>query len=589
MILPSPPILQTTSKALNNWLRSHVNQASILLLLAIGAGMFNGLLLVIEAWLIALTINDIVIYGLGLHQVWYWLLSLLAVFVGRAFFIGLKDTMAFEVSARIRFKLRRQLYTHIQALGPAWSSQQRSGDIATSLLDGVEALDKYYSAYLPQIALAVFIPLAILVFVLPTDWVSGLIMIITAPLIPFFMLLIGKGAEQLNQRQWKKLARMSAHFFDVIEGLTTLKLFNASRFEARVIAEVSDEYRRNTMSVLRVAFLSSLVLEFLTSLSIAMVAVFIGFRLLYGEMHYQSGLFVLLLAPEFYLPLRTMGTQYHARMEAIAGAENIVKILDKPLPAVQDGSHKIAGNIPLDIHFENVGFGYEPGHPVLANINLNLRQGQRIALIGPSGAGKTTLSQLLLGFIHPQQGRITINGVDLCKFDKDIWLSEIAWLPQRPTLFHGTLLDNIRLGCPGINLDAVCEAARMANADNFINRLPLGYDTLVGDQGQGLSGGEIQRIALARAFLKNARLVILDEATASLDPESEALITDAVERLALNRTMLVVTHRLATIRHSDHIVLLEDGHIIDQGSHAQLLDTSGIYAKMTALYSGGSV
>jgi len=274
-------------------------------------------------------------------------------------------------------------------------------------------------------------------------------------------------------------------------------------------------------------------------------------------------------------------------MEAIAAAEQLVKILNKSIIKNQSASRKIPTDAPLGIHFDNVSFAYEPGHQILENINFNLKQGERIVLIGPSGSGKSTLSHLLFGFMRPHEGRITINNIDLCELNKDDWLDKIAWLPQRPTLFHGTLLDNIRLGRPEIKLNAVRQAARLANADSFIKRLPQGYDTLIGDRGQGLSGGEIQRIALARAFLKNARLVVLDEASASLDPETEALINDSIERLALNRSILAITHRLSTIQRADHIIVLDGGRIVEQGNHCQLVAAGGMYTKMATQYPGG--
>lgn len=582
----SAPVPRALGKTLDAWLRLQAGRVRWPLTAATAVGAVDGLLIIGQAWLLALTINAVIFDAQGLNAVWPWLWGLLAIFSARALVAVLTELTAFAAASRIKLAVRAQLHAHVQALGPAWARAQRSGDVVHGLVDGVEALEKYYATYLPQRALAVFVPIVILLLVFPTDWVSGLIMLITAPLIPLFMIIIGKGAEQLNQRQWRRLARMSAHFFDAIEGLITLKLFNASRREAAVVARMSDDYRQSTMAVLRVAFLSSLVLEFLATLSIAMIAVYIGFRLYYGHLDFLPGLFVLLLAPEFYKPLRDMGTQYHARMEAIGASEQIVDVLNTPLPPPREACAGLGDGPVTQVAFEYVGFSYEVDQPVVEKISFTLARGQRIALVGPSGAGKTTLSQLLLGFIEPQSGRIRVNGVDLRSVDPQTWLQKVAWLPQRPTLFHGSVLENIRLGLPDADLAAVQRAAALANADGFIERLPQGYDTPLGERGQGLSGGQIQRIALARAFLKDADVVVLDEASASLDPETEALITESIERLARDRLLLVIAHRLHTVRRADHILVLDQGRIVEQGSHAVLLQQAGRYASMLGLYSG---
>ncbi len=580
--MANAPRSRAEAKSLEAWLRGFTARVRIPLTATIVTGAIGGVLLVLQAWLLARIIDGVIIEHQTLHQVWPLLIDLLATFIARAIITSLTDIIGFEAAARVKRDIRRQAYAHLTALGPAWSRRERSGDLATTLIDGIEALDQYYASYLPQMALAVFIPLAILVFVFPAYWVAGIIMVITAPLIPLFMIIVGKGAERLNQRQWRKLARMSAYFFDAIEGLTTLKLFGASRAEAQMIADVSDDYRITTMAVLRVAFLSSLVLEFFATISIAMVAVYIGFALYYRDLHFLPGFFVLLLAPEFYRPLRNMGSSYHARMEAIGAAEQIVRLLATEPPTPPEPKTTPAPEPALTIRFEQVDFAYQPDEPILTGIDFTLAPGERLALVGPSGAGKTTISQLLLGFLHPSSGAIRIGGTDLRDLPPAAWLARIAWLPQRPTLFHGSVIDNIRLGLTA-DAAAVRAAAAQAGADHFITNLPQGYDTIVGERGQGLSGGEIQRIALARAFLKNAELIVLDEPDASLDPATAALITASVERLARDRTMLIIAHRLESVRHADRILVIDHGRIIESGDHASLLARHGLYATMSAL------
>ena len=583
MTAPSAPIPRAAGKALEAWLRGFKSDVRTLLGVTVGVGVAGGLLLIAQAWLLARVIDAVIVKGQGLSAVWPWLWALLAIFALRAVTTVLTDVVAFEAGARVVLAVRERVHAHILALGPSWTRAQRTGDVVNTLVDGVEALHKYFAAYLPQMTLAAFVPLAILAFVVPVDWVSAIIMVLSAPLIPVFMILIGKGTEALNQSQWRKLARMSAHVFDAIEGLTTLKLFNASRAEVEVVAAISDDYRRSTMAVLRVAFLSSLALEFFATVSIAMVAVFIGFRLYYGEMTFLRGFFVLLLAPEFYRPLRAMGTQYHARMEAIGASEAIVALLKTPpreAPVVVTPMPE--GKVQV-VRFVGVGFAYGDEVPVLRDISFTLERGEQIALVGRSGAGKTTLGQLLLGFIAPGEGCVRVDGANLHTLSREAWMRRVAWLPQRPTLFHGSLLDNIRLARPNAPMEAVHRAVERAGADELIAGLPHGYDTMLGDRGQGLSGGEIQRVALARVFLKEADVVVLDEASAGLDAGTAALITRSVEHLSRSAAVLVVAHRLETVRRADRILVLERGRIVEQGDHETLLARGALYAQLTAV------
>lgn len=573
---PAPAI----TAALKHW-QTH---SGFWLKAAVAIGLTAGLLLIAQAWLLASTVNAVVFQQATLPAVMPWLWAMLAIFLLRAGLAWASEQAAFHAAVQVKLAIRAQLYQKVQQLGPAWLTGERSGDLINTLSDGVEALEAYYARYLPAMALVVLVPLAILVFVLANDWLSAVVLMVTAPLIPVFMILIGNGTEKRNQQQWQQLARMSAHFLDVIQGLTTLKLFNASRREAQVVAHISDQYRQSTMSVLRVAFLSSFALEFLATVSIALVAVLVGFRLFWGELDFFHGFFVLLLAPEFYFPLRNMGTQYHARMAAIGAAERMVEVLETQV------EHEVGNetNIPRmpPIHLHNLTVTYPDGRTALNNLSLDIHPHETLAIVGASGAGKTTLINLLMGFLQPQTGQILIGDTPLSGIDPTAWRKQLAWLPQKPQLFPGTVADNIRLGNPQATREQVQAAAQHAYADEFIVKLPQGYDTLVGEAGQGLSGGQIQRLALARAFLKDAPLVILDEATANLDRDSETLVQAGVAHLATGRTVVMIAHRLRTVETADRIAVLDQGQVVAVGTHADLLEQSPHYQQMLAAYGG---
>jgi len=581
--------------SVNAWLKSQRPLAGKSLGLAIWLNTTNGLLAIVQAWCLAVILDDVIFEGSGLDTVAPWLWGLLALFTIRALILWLAERSAFEAAAGVRTTLRNQVYRHLQHLGPGYLADHRSGALVETLTKGIDDLEGYYARFLPAMTLTMILPLAILAVVIPVDWLSSLVLLVTAPMIPLFMILIGSGAEARNQRQWKQLARMSAHFLDVIQGITTLKLFGASRREVDIVARVSDDYRMSTMQVLRVAFLSSAVLEFFATVGIAIVAVFIGFRLYdmaipvphwlpVPDISYIQGLFVLMLAPEFYAPLRNLGTQYHARMAAAAAAEQLIGVLETQPAQLEPGTEPLAVTRPLGVRFEAVHFSYEEGRDALKGMSFDIPPGERIALVGTSGAGKTTVINLLLGFLTPGAGRILVGEQDLSRIDLDDWRRHLAWVPQQPRLFQGSIADNIRLGVPDADLESVREAARRARAQDFIESMPAGYDSLVGERGAGLSGGQIQRIALARAFLRDAPFVVLDEATANLDPESERLVQEGIDELARDRTLLVVAHRLATVRGADRILVLDQGCVAEQGTHDALAAAGGIYARMIAAY-----
>ena len=574
------------------WLKSRKKDIRPALNRAVGLGLLAGWLIIVQAWLLARVVSEVIIEHRHLADVWAYLAAMLPIFALRFVLMRASENVAFEAAAQVRRDLRGRLYDHLQALGPLWLNRQSSGDLANSIVVGIDALEAYYARYLPSMSLTALVPLSILVFVLPQDWVSALVLLVTAPLIPIFMILVGKGTETMNQQQWQLLARMSARFLDSLQGLTTLKLFGVSRHEAEVVAVLTEDYRIGTMKVLRVAFLSSVVLEFLSTISIAMVAVFIGFRLFYGEMQFFNGFFVLLLAPEFYLPLRNMGTFYHARMEAIGAAQGLLKLLDTPIaPHAQPsgGTLKLAAAQDVRIRFEAVTVRYADDlAPALDGLSFSAPARGLTALVGASGAGKSTALHALMALVQPVQGRILINDTPLSDLDPDDWLQHVAWVPQRPHVFEGTVRDNIALGQATASHAAVERAARAAQAHDFIAALPQGYDTPLGERGMGLSGGQVQRLALARALLKPAPLVLLDEATAQLDAHTQAQVGEVILELARQRCVILAAHRLSTVLRADHVVVLDAGRVLEQGTPQALLAAGGAFAALVQAHAAAS-
>lgn len=566
------------------WLKSRKSQIRAPLNRAVGLGLAAGWLIIAQAWLLARVVSSVIIDHRTLADVWLYLAAMPPIFALRFVLVRASERVAFEAAAEVRRDLRARLYAHLQALGPLWLTRQSSGDLANAVVTGIDALEAYYARYLPNMSLTALVPLSILVFVFPQDWVSGLVLLITAPLIPVFMILVGKGTELLNQQQWQLLARMSARFLDSLQGLTTLKLFGASRREAEVVAALTEEYRVGTMKVLRVAFLSSVVLEFLSTISIAVVAVLIGFRLFYGEMRFFNGFFVLLLAPEFYLPLRSMGTYYHARMEAIGATEGLLKLLDTPVSRHAQplgGTQTLAPAGALSITFDAVRVRYADDlASALDGVSFTAPARGLTALVGASGAGKSTVLHALMSLVQPEQGEIRVGSTALRDLSQQDWLRQIAWVPQRPHVFEGTVRENITLGLTQATQDAVERAARAAQAHDFIAVLPQGYDTPLGERGVGLSGGQVQRLALARAMLKPAPLVLLDEATAQLDAHTQSLVSNAIVDLARSRCVILAAHRLSTVLRADHVVVLDAGRIVEQGRPQALLAADGAFASL---------
>ncbi|MFE6520179.1 thiol reductant ABC exporter subunit CydD [Streptomyces sp. NPDC057794] len=556
--------------------------AAVVALGALGAG-----LVIAQAMLIAEVVVGAFQHGMAVSALRTPLLLLVAVAVGRALVGWLTELAAHRASAAVKSELRGRLLERATRLGPGWLSGQRTGSLVALATRGVDALDDYFSRYLPQLGLAVVVPVAVLARIVTEDWVSAAIIVGTLPLIPVFMMLIGWATQARMDRQWRLLSRLSGHFLDVVAGLPTLKVFGRAKAQAESIRRITGEYRRATMRTLRIAFISSFALELLATISVALVAVTIGMRLVHGEMDLYVGLVILILAPEAYLPLRQVGAQYHAAAEGLAAAEEIFEVLETPVPA--PGTRAVPEGA---LAFEGVTVRY-PGRSgdAVRAVSFRVEPGETVALVGPSGAGKSTLLGVLLGFVAPDQGRVLAGGVDLADADLEQWRSRIAWVPQRPHLYAGTIAENVRLARPGADDDAVRRALRDAGALEFVDALPEGAATVLGEDGAGLSAGQRQRLALARAFLADRPVLLLDEPTAALDGATEAEVVAAVRRLAAGRTVLLVVHRPALLDVADRVVRLTEPEM-SAGSAAPAVTrgarTAGAVASVPAARAGSA-
>ncbi|MFC9405764.1 thiol reductant ABC exporter subunit CydD [[Kitasatospora] papulosa] len=522
----------------------------------VALGLVGAALVIAQAMLVAEVVVGGFEDGLSVAGLRTPLLLLAAVALGRAGVAWLTELAAYRASAAVKSELRGRLMERASDLGPDWLGGQRTGSLIALATRGVDALDDYFSRYLPQLGLAVVVPVAVLARIVTEDWVSAAIIVVTLPLIPLFMILIGWATQSRMDRQWKLLSRLSGHFLDVVAGLPTLKVFGRAKAQAESIRSITSQYRRATLKTLRIAFLSSFALELLATLSVALVAVTIGMRLVHGELDLYTGLVVLILAPEAYLPIRQVGAQYHAAAEGLSAAEEIFAVLETE--PVAGGSQDVPQQLRLELDGVTVRHRGRT-EPSLDAASLVVEPGETVALTGPSGVGKSTLLSVVLGFTVPDQGRVRVGGTDLSALSQERWREQIAWVPQRPHLFAGTIADNVRLARPEADDAAVMSALREAGAYDFVAELPDGADTPLGEDGAGLSAGQRQRLALARAFLADRPLLLLDEPTASLDGETEAGIVDAVRRLAEGRTVLLVVHRPALLSVADRVVALEPG------------------------------
>lgn len=501
--------------------------------------------------------------GASLHDVLFPLALLGAVVCARATAAWGFEVVGRRAAGRILSRLRLSLVERRLEAEPASLDSADSSELATLAVTGVDALETMFARYLPQVVLAILVPFAVLVLVASIDLMSAGIMLLTLPLVPVFMWLVGRHAEHRAHERWEALTMLAHHFADVVRGLPTLRAFNRAEAQAEQIEIVGGRYRLTTMGTLRSAFLSGTVLELAATIGVALVAVTVGVRLADGGLGFRAGLTVLVLAPELYSPLRNLAAQFHASADGAAVAGRLLDLTEPPPGVTTPRLRRQAPDLRVAaIVLERVSFRYpERALPALDDVELELAAGETVALVGPSGAGKSTIASLLLGLAEPTEGRVLADGLDLASLEPASWRRQLAWLPQRPTLLRATVAENIRLGDPAASLERVRAAAALAGADTFVEGLPHGYETVVGDGGRQLSAGQGRRLALARALLREAPLLVLDEPTAHLDAENAARVTAAIDDLHGRCTILLISHRPELAAHCDRILRVEDGRV----------------------------
>jgi thiol reductant ABC exporter CydD subunit len=551
-------------RALDSRLLHRTRAARPLMAVDTALGIGTAVAVLAQAGLLALIVAR-AFSGEPLHALWLDFGLLMIAFIMRGGFAWGMEIAGRRAAWSVLSELRIALVETRLRTQPVAVDGAASAEIAAVSVQGLEALEGYFARYLPQVVLACVVPLLVIAWVAFVDLEAALIMLLTLPLVPVFMWLIGRYTEQRTNERWQALRLLSSHFLDLVRGLPTLRAFGRSHDQATAVGEVSERYRKATMETLRISFLSGSVLELAATLGVALVAVTAGLQLVDGGLGLRAGLTVIVLAPELYLPFRRLGAEYHASADGLAVAERMLELLDAPRAASPAGPRLAPSPARVSVRLEGVSFSYPTRSvPVLDGIDLELTPGEAVALVGESGAGKSTVAWLLLGMLEPSAGRISVGGVDLASCQQDAWRRLIAWVPQHPTLLRASVEDNIRLAHPSASEQMVLEAASRAGLDDFIRGLPDGYATTIGDGQRSLSPGERRRIGLARAFLRDAPFVILDEPTADLDPQNVAVVAAAVERLKPGRTVLLIAHRPELVQHADRVVRLANGIAVAQ-------------------------
>ncbi len=577
-------------KQLNKWLTQQSQLARRWLIANITLGVMSSLLLLGQAALLADILHQLIIEQNDKMALIPHFIGLAATVLSRSVCSWGREVTGFRCGEQVRIYIRSLILDKLRTLGPAYIKGKPAGVWATLLLEQVEEMQDFFSRYLPQMTLAGAVPLLILLVVFPVNWAAGLIFLLTAPLIPIFMAFVGIKAAEANQKNFKALQRLSGHFYDRLQSMTTIRLFNRADAETEVLRGASEIFRLRTMDVLKVAFLSSAVLEFFTSISIALTAVYFGFSYI-GELdfgHYStpvslfSGLFILILAPEFYQPLRDLGTFYHAKAQAVGAAESIVQFLETDVSAMQGGDQSLPNPASIQIEADKLIVLTPEGKTLIGPVSFTLNPGKTSALVGPSGAGKTTLLNALLGFL-PYQGSLKINGTELNQCNLSEWRKQVSWVGQNPLLLHGSIRENITLGKNTISDTLLSQVIDDSYSAEFIRQHGLNYQ--VSDRSGGLSVGQAQRLALARAMLQQGHFWLLDEPTASLDARSEKLVMQGIKNNIQGKTTLMVTHQLEHLRTVDHILVMQAGTITESGTYSELASSAGLFAEMLKVRS----